>query len=163
MIFSQPPTTAPPTAPPLPALPAGSPWWAFLLLGLAPLLVTALVQVLLHRRKTAGLTRLQKDVAVHGSTLTEHGAAIGALKQHATEPAEKTDPAIVQARESQRQGLEQRVQRLEQRADATDGEIRDIKRRSDEDRRADGELKQQIGRIEGILEVKNGNGARSRR
>ncbi len=30
-------------------------------------------------------------------------------------------------------------------------------------RRADGELKQQIGRIEGILEVKNGNGARSRR
>lgn len=160
MLFSQPPTTAPPTAPPLPA---GSPWWAFLLLGLAPLVITALVQVLLHRRKTAGLARLQKDVAVHGSTLTEHGASLAALKQHATEPPEKTDPAIAQARESQRQGLEQRVQRLEQQTLQLDTEVKDIKRRAADDAKTDAALQNQLGRLEGYLEAQNGNGSRSRR
>lgn len=159
-----------PTAPsPPPVLPASAPWWAFLLLGLAPIVVGAVVQIVLARRKTASLVRLHKDVASHGSTLTEHGATLAALKEHAAEPPEKTDPALVRERESARQALEQRVHKLEARADHADAEIKDIRakmeRRAEEDARADRELERELGRIAGMLEAHNGSGSgtRSRR
>lgn len=153
-----------PPPPPAPPLPATAPWWAWLLLALAGLLVPAGVQILLDRRKRASLARISKDVHAHGATLTEHGATLAALRQRAEDGPEKTDPAIVQAREAQRQGLEQRVQKLEARAERTEGEVRDLKRRAEEDARSDRELDRELGRIAGLLEAQHGgSGSRSRR
>jgi polyhydroxyalkanoate synthesis regulator phasin len=135
---------------------------------LAPLVLPALVQFILERRKRASLARLQKEIIAHGAALTEHGAALGALKQHAAEAPEKTDPAIAQAREAQRHGLEQRAHKLEGRVDHLEHEVRDLKakieRRADDDARADRELVRELGRVAGILEAQNGgSGTRSRR
>lgn len=157
--------TPAPAAPGPPPMPAGAPWWAWLIIAVLTLVMPAVVQIILERRKRAGLARISKDVAAHGATLTEHGATLAALEG----ATEETDPAIVAAREAARAALVERVQKLESRADHVDAELKDIKgkmeRRAEEDARAERELQRELGRVAGLLEGQNGSsgGARSRR
>lgn len=138
------------TSAPVAPLPAGAPWWAWLALGLATLLVPAVVQVLLARRGGANAAKLVKDLA----------AEVAALKKRLDEGSGKADPAIAATRE-------QRLHKLETDLARLDAEVREIKatmsRRADDDAQADRKLERELGRIAGLLEANNVGTARASR
>ncbi len=134
-------------------MPAGAPWWAWLLLGLAGLLVPAVVQVVLARRRAISTAKLAKDVASLVKDVAE-------LKARPDEVPEETDPTITASRERQLHKLETVIEHVVR--DVTEIKAT-MSRRAEEDAQVDRKLERELGRVAGLLEAHNVGSSRPAR